>query len=275
MTYKVKEVILILKSGSAAPYVMPLIKKLEKKGISAQILSSEDVSAKKEALYITDCGRTAAALQKRGLPVLGFLYEDAERFPEIEYVVECLENVDVDYLDRVYRRYRDIPWDILETERCMIRETTVADVDSFFQIYCHPDITKYTERLSATKEQEAAYIREYIDKVYRYFEFGVWTILWKETGEVIGRAGFSVREGYNLPELGYVIGVPWQGKGIAYEICGAILQYGREEYEFDRVQTLVLPENLPSLMLCRKLGFTAKERVNENLQEYILLEKAL
>lgn len=273
--YKVKEIILILKKSATLSCFLPLKERLEKEGIFLQFFLTGDAPHKQETLYITDCGRTALKLKEQGLPVLGFLHEDAERFSGIDYVMESPDGVDADYLDRVYRRYLDIPWDILETERCILRETTVADVDSFFQIYSHPDITKYTEKLNSTKELETAYIREYIDKVYRYFEFGVWTVLWKETGEVIGRAGFSVREGYDLPELGYVIGVPWQGKGIAYEICCAILQYGREEYEFDRVQTLVMPENAASLALCRKLGFVEKMRVSEKSQEYILLVKEL
>lgn len=275
MMYKVKEVFFILKKSDTFSYFLPLVKKLEQEGIFTQAFLTEDAPNKQGALYITDCGKTAASLKKRGLPVLGFLHEASEQFPGIDYVMECPENVDVAYLDRVYRRYCDIPWDILETERCMLRETTVADVDSFFRIYSHPDITKYTEKLYSAKEQEAAYIREYIDKVYRYFEFGVWTVLWKETGEIIGRAGFSVREGYDLPELGYVIAKDWQGKGIAYEVCSAILQYGKAEYEFDRVQTLVIPENAPSLALCRKLGFTKRERVIQNAQEYLLLVKVL
>ena len=273
--YKVKEIILILKKSATLSSFQSLRERLEKKRIVLRLSSAEDVPDKPETLYITDCGRTAVKLKQRGLPVLGFLHEDSERFSGIDYVMESPDSVDADYLDRVYRRYLEIPWDILETERCIVRETTVADVDSFFRIYSHPNITKYTEKLYTTKEQEAACIREYIDKVYRYFEFGVWTILWKETGEIIGRAGFSVREGYELPELGYVVGVPWQGRGIAYEICRAILQYGRKEYEFDRVQVLVMPENVPSLALCRKLGFTERARVTEKSQEYILLVKEM
>lgn len=275
MMYQVKQIILILKNKDMLSFFQPLRKKLEEEGICVHISTAEQISGKQDALYITDCGRTADKLKEQGLPVLGFSYGDAAQFPGIDYVMEAPENVDADYLDRVYRRYRNIPWDILETERCILRETTVADVDSFFRIYSHPDITKYTEKLYYTKEQEAAHIREYIDRVYRYFEFGVWTVLWKETGEIIGRAGFSVREGYELPELGYVIGKDWQGRGIAYEICSAILRYGKKEYEFDRVQTLVMPENAPSLALCRKLGFLESARVREDSQEYVLLVKEL
>mgnify|MGYP002508282232 FL=1 len=74
---------------------------------------------------------------------------------------------------------------------------------------------------------------------------------------MIGRAGISRREGYDLPELGFVFGVPWQGRGYAYEVCSAILSYARDELLMERVQALVRPENERSLRLCEKLGFTA------------------
>ncbi len=293
--FYIKNVMLAVRQAAAISQLEALVRKIKEDGISVQtliverkklpeelsveltenlpeeLLPQELLSCGEETLYITDCGETAVLLREKGCPVLGFWHEKEESFAGIEYIMESPKDLDTCYLDRVYRRYRDIPWDILETERCFIRETVADDVEGFYAIYHHPDIVRYTEGLYPEKEQERKYIREYIDKVYRYFEFGVWTVIWKETGEVIGRAGFSVREGYELPELGFVIGVPWQGKGVAYEICSAILRYGEEEYDLRRVQALVMPENAASLTLCRKLGFAEKERVWEENTEYCLL----
>lgn len=268
--FYIKEIIISLKDSRKRSRFLPMVEKLKKEGIPVRVYTAdEDLPWESQALYITDCGNKAAALRKLKLPVLGFR-QDGESFAGIDYVMECPEELDVCYLDRVYRRYADIPWDILETQRCVIRESVVEDVESFFEIYQHPDVVRYMEKLYPEKSQEREYIREYIDKVYRYFEFGVWTVIWKETGEIIGRAGLSVREGYELPELGFVIGVPWQGKGVAYEICSAILQYGEEEYDFRRVQALVMPENAASLALCRKLRFAEKGKVQEGNKEYCL-----
>ena len=153
------------------------------------------------------------------------------------------------------RRLAGLPWKIIETDRCLIRETTVEDVDAFWEIYREPSITRYTDHLYPEIEQEKNYVREYIEKVYTYYEYGVWTIVEKSSGLVIGRAGFSARPGYEDPELGFVIGVPWQGKGYAYEVCSAILDYGWEQLGFEEVQALVDPGNQTSLSLCKKLGF--------------------
>ena len=120
-------------------------------------------------------------------------------------------------------------------------------------------------------EQEKQYIKEYIEKVYSFFEFGVWTVLEKESGSVIGRAGFAFREGYEEPELGFIIGVPWQCRGYAEEVCRAVMEYGWEVLGFEHVQALVEPGNKASLKLCGKLGFAEKERVTEKGKEYVRL----
>ena len=259
-------VILWLTGADRLSLFLEVIDELRGLGIAVEALLAEETApVKKEALYITDSGTCAEWLRRQKLPVLAYLHEDnrAGDFAGIRYGMEQPWDISADYLERIYRRYQNMPWEILCTERCRLRETTVEDVDGFVEMYKAPGITKFTEKLYDDPEQEKAYVREYIEKVYGYYEYGVWSVLWKETGELIGRAGFSERGGYDLPELGFVIALPWQGKGIATEICQAILQYGEEYLGFEAVQALVRPENTSSLALCKKLGFTMVGRVRE------------
>lgn len=234
-----------------------------------------ELAAEKEEviLYVTDDIQTARELRNCGAAVLIYLHEGnrEQDFSEFMYAVEDPEGLDPEYVDKVYRRLKGLPWDILETERCLIRETTPEDVEEFYQIYSDPAITRYMEDLYPEIEQEKQYIREYIEKVYSFFEFGVWTVVERESGSVIGRAGFAYREGYEDPELGFIIGVPWQRRGYAQEVCRAVLKYGWEVLGFEQVQALVEPGNEASLRLCGKLGFAEKERVTEKGKEYVRL----
>lgn len=267
-----KGIVLVLKDEKTASRFASLEEAFLQQGIRMQIYSDkEKVPTCPECLYITDSGESGLQLRNRNLPVLGFSHEYSDSLSGIGYVMEEPEELDGEYMERVYRRYRRMPWDILETERCYLRESIPEDAEDFFAIYAPPHITKYTEGLLPDLEQQRAYLKDYTDKMYGYYEFGVWTVLSKESGEIIGRAGFSLREGYELPELGFVIGESWQRKGIAYEICKAILQYGWENCGFDEVQALVMPENTASLKLCRKLGFTQKEKIREKGEEYAKL----
>lgn len=132
-------------------------------------------------------------------------------------------------------------------------------------------MTRYTEDLYESKISERGYIREYIEKVYHYFEFGIWTVVLKETEEIIGRAGLNVREGYDMPELGYVIGKPWQGKGIATEVCRGVLKYAVDEFGFEKVMTLIQEENEASLQVAKKLGFQVQEELEEKGVKHLLM----
>ncbi len=209
------------------------------------------------SLWVTDDGAQARKWKEEGKAVLIYLHEgnQGEDFSDFLYAAEEIETLEESYFEQVYRRLAGLPWTILETKRCIVRETTVEDVDAFYRIYEDPRVSDYLDDIHHAPEQEKEYVREYIEKIYGYYGFGVWTILEKEGGAVIGRAGFSYNEGFTEPDLGFLIAGPWQEKGYAEEVCSAILAYGREELGFERVLVLVRPDNLRSLRLCRKLGF--------------------
>ena len=218
-----------------------------------------------EALYITDSESVYHTLRQQGKYVLPYRHEGNSdtSFTGALYVIEQVEEIDYETVDMAYRRLAGLPWEILTTKRCIVRETIVEDVDSFYQIYAEPEITKYMEDLYADRDEEIAYIRNYREKVYGFYGYGMWTVLTRD-GTVIGRAGLSWREGFNLPELGFVIGVPWQRQGYAYEVCRAILTYAHKELGFTKIQALVMQGNDKSEGLCRKLGF---QYINQTVLE--------
>lgn len=265
--YYLKNVLVILKNHEYIKLFGGIEEQLTKEGITVRLLGmgEKDCAADCDlhgTLWITDTAAVSDCVIGVGGAVLAYLHNNnkEESFAGVKYAFETPQNLTVAYLDRVYRRYAGIPWDILDTERCHIRESTVEDVDLFYEIYKNPSITKYMEDLYSDRNEELAYMRDYIEKVYGFYDFGVWTVIEKESGSIIGRAGLSYREGYEDPELGFVIGVPWQGKGYAYEVCREILKYGKEELGFERVQAFVETENEVSLNLCTKLGFVRMEQ---------------
>lgn len=222
---------------------------------------------------MTDDVRRAYALQDAGEAVLIFLHPGNrdQDFSGFLFAVEDPEDLEPEYVERVYRRLKGLPWYILQTSRCVVRETVPEDVDAFYRIYSDPAITEFMEDLYPEVEAEKQYVREYIEKVYTFFGFGVWTVLEKESGAVIGRAGFSYREGFEDPELGFIIGVPWQRRGYAEEVCRAVLAYGWTALAFEQVQALVETENIPSLHLCGKLGFSRGDLIRLEEKEYYRL----
>ncbi len=203
-------------------------------GVEMIIGTEERLSArdKEDILYITDSGQEYRALRQNGWYVLPYRHEKNQEtdFTGAMYVLERVEEADYGTLDMAYRRLAGLPWEILTTGRCVIRETTVEDVEAFYQIYAEEAITEYMEDLFEDSAEEIAYTRDYIEKVYAFYGYGLWTVLEKESGQVIGRAGITWREGFGLPELGFVIqGGDPEGTGMGgpgYSIRGEFRQNG-------------------------------------------------
>lgn len=218
---------------------------------------------------ITDSPADAADCAKKGIPYIAVLKLDEKNkrqtFPNGAYCVENEADIDEVYKERVYRRFKGLPWDIAETERLKIREITLSDVPRLYELYGGEGITKYMEPLFDDMEQELAYTKNYIENVYKFYGYGMWVIELKESGEVIGRVGLEYKEGEEGLELGFMIGEDYQHKGYAYEACKAVIAYGQAELGASRFYALASADNEASIKLCGRLGFRLS-RYEENEQ---------
>lgn len=238
-----------------------------------QVQNAADKSGEKGILLTDKTARCMSAKEKE-IPYILYLTEENKGadFADIPYAVEGFEGVDVAFLDEIYRRFKGIPWTILETKRLLVRETTEEDLDALYEVYADPSISLYTENLYEDRDEERAYIRDYIKHVYTFCGYGIWSVIHKESGKLIGRAGLACRERYETPELGYVIGVPYQKQGYATEVCRAILEYADERLGFPEIRAVFEPENLASAKLCEKLGFIEEGQVQldgKNMLQYV------
>lgn len=208
-------------------------------------------------LYVSDEAEEIKRLSKNGHFVVPVLTEKnkSEDFSLFKYIITQPDEVDDDYYVKIWQRYAGIPWEILKTDRFIIREMSEDDVEELYKVYEDDSVTDYTEPLFPAYEDELEYTRNYIEKVYSYFGFGTWLIVTKDEGKIIGRAGFNYREGFDTPELGYVVSKEYQGKGVATEVCSAIIKYGFEELDFSCISAFSARENIPSLRLLHRLGF--------------------
>lgn len=211
---------------------------------------------KKERLYLTDDLMEVRLLAAQGKAAAALLTKEnaAEDFSGISYALERPKELEAEDFERIYRRLRHLPWEILETERCIVREMTEEDVEALYEIYADDSITEYMEGLFEDPEKERSYITDYRRYVYEFYEYGMWVIEEKESGNLIGRAGVDPRDGEN--ELGYVIAAAWQKKGYAYEVCAAILSYmWKTKEDLGEILSRVHPENTASVRLLQRLGF--------------------
>ena len=250
------------------------------KPCDTEVLGNEEwvIEAKRNCtLAVTDDPVIFSKRYTEGFYVVVYYHEENrnQSFPGAAYGMEDLPAVEYDSYEKAFRRLAGLPWDIWETRRMKVRESIPEDVNEFYRIYSDPSITFFMENLYADREMEVEYVKAYIKQVYGFYGFGLWTVMDKESGQIIGRAGLNVREGYELPELGFVIDVEHQGKGYAFEVCSAILDYAENVLEFEAVQAFVDENNRVSIHLLQKLGFVfvGEARAERRYRLYVKILK--
>lgn len=243
-----------------------IVERMEKNAVLVDFFNEE-------TLFVCDEGKIAKSLLANGQNVVALFTDEnkSEDFSFCKYAIMDAALCELTFFEGIWKRFMGLPWEILETDRCLVRETTVEDVDAFYELYKDEEITRYMEPLFEKREEEIEYTKSYIKNVYEFYGFGMWTVVEKASGKVIGRAGVSYREGYELPELGFMIGKAFWRKGYAYEVCLAILDYVYENYEMDQIFIFIEPQNSPSIHLAKKLGaYFYKEKYMGNCDAYLM-----
>ena len=192
----------------------------------------------------------------------------------VEYAVESFEAVDEKYLERVLRRHLGLPWNIIESDRVLIRELT-------------PEDYKFVSKEENAFSDEEQYLA-YLNSQYRFYEYGLWGIERREDGILVGTAGVwnyepkrtgnnrvKIREPQNVwrwnkknpeketaedfvlqLELGYRTFAPYRRNGSAEEACKLIFSYVGEWYgdEYE-IFAVTKASNTASENLLKKLNF--------------------
>ncbi|NBH72869.1 N-acetyltransferase [Clostridiaceae bacterium] len=205
-------------------------------------------------VVVSDEAEALLAAKAAGRVVVGCLGEDGGRqLPMAHYLVETMDAADGQYLERVVRRERGLPWRIAEGKRLRLREFTVEDA---VKVPEEPG-DREADRVFYEEDRLAAYIQGQ----YRFLEYGLWAVERKEDGVILGKAGLAGCDGDGYFELAYHIFRPWRRKGYAEEACRMVLGYVQEEYgeAAKGVYAVVEASNYASAGLLQKLGFSLTE----------------
>lgn len=135
---------------------------------------------------------------------------------------------------------------ILETERLYLRKMNQSDFKSLCKIL-QDEETMYAYE-GAFSDAEA---QEWLDKqIFRYqkWNFGLWAVIRKETGEMIGQCGLTVQQWKeeDVLEIGYLFERSYWHKGYAIEAAKACKKYAFEVLEADEVCSIIRDTNIAS-----------------------------
>lgn len=152
---------------------------------------------------------------------------------------------------------------ILETERLVVREFRLDDVEAFFELCTNPDVIRYTgDRGVANLEQARGYLANYPMADYRKHGFGRWACVLKSNGLVIGFAGLKWLDELQDVDIGYRFLPAYWGIGLATEASRPVIEYGFTRCKLPHILGLVDPENVASVRVLEKLGMRFIEMID-------------
>ncbi|WP_185443996.1 GNAT family N-acetyltransferase [Kribbella qitaiheensis] len=144
---------------------------------------------------------------------------------------------------------------ILETERLRLVPLGPEHAVDLWSVYSDPEVARYVggESLTpeSTREQTERWARAWDERGHSQS-----AVIWRETGELLGRIGLSFWPEWNETELGYALSRAAQGRGIAQEGARAWIDWATTNLADDHLIAVINPHNTPSTRLAERLGFT-------------------
>jgi len=84
--------------------------------------------------------------------------------------------------------------------------------------------------------------------------FGMWAVEERASGTFVGRVGLHFPEGWPDREIGWTLARAFWGKGYAFEAARAALDHAFDTLRWNRVISLIHPQNARSIRLAERLG---------------------
>lgn len=157
---------------------------------------------------------------------------------------------------------------VCESEHVFLRPYTQADFAALHKIVSDKE-TMYAWGQGFSKKQS----QEWLDKQlahYQQYSFGIWAIIEKQSGAIIGNAGLNYEqicleplenkaqktkgESKKIVEIGYLLHRDFWGQGYGSEVARMCVKYGFETLGLEEVYCLIKEDNLSSIKVAQKLG---------------------
>lgn len=147
---------------------------------------------------------------------------------------------------------------VLETERLVLRRFMEPDGAAWSKVLADPKVMYAYEHGFSPEE-----VRQWMDRQQERYEkngFGLWAVVEKESGELIGDCGITMQDwnGREVPEIGYHLRRDKWGQGFATEGAVACREYGFRALGFPEVFSIIRDNNFPSQRVAIRNGMSVR-----------------
>jgi RimJ/RimL family protein N-acetyltransferase len=143
----------------------------------------------------------------------------------------------------------------LETERLILRTWKLDDFDTYARIYADADVMQFLSAHGKPMSRFDAWFSFSLLVGHWYLRgFGMFAVVDRATGDVVGRIGPWLPEGWPGFEVGWSLRREYWGRGYATEAVKACIRHSFETLGQPHVISLIDPENIRSIRVAERAG---------------------
>lgn len=142
----------------------------------------------------------------------------------------------------------------LTTVRLNLRELRESDAADVFVFRGDPEVQKYNGPPMTDVSEFDALLGFSRDQFTRKDGL-LWALEHRASNHVIGLAGLSYDARHARAALGYDLARAHWGRGLATEALAAVMRFGFETLNLNRIEAETIVDNAPSVRVLEKLGF--------------------
>lgn len=159
---------------------------------------------------------------------------------------------------------------ILHTGRLLLRKIDVDDVPSLVKYANNKKISDFVLNIPYPyQEPDGVFRISYVWQGFKSKARYVFAIILKEREELVGEIGIHLDNNGKVAQLGYWVGEPFWGQGIATEAVAVILKFGFERLQLDTVYATCHASNGASGRVLEKNDML-KIKTESNIVQYTL-----
>ena len=151
----------------------------------------------------------------------------------------------------------------LETDRLIVRPITLDDAPFILTLLNEPSFLRYIgDKQVRNIEGAEQYLLNGPIASYKQNGFGLYLVALKENGTPIGICGLIKRAELQDVDIGFAFLPDFWNQGFAFESATAVMNYGQETLQFDRIVAITSLDNEASIKLLERIGFTFESIIN-------------
>jgi RimJ/RimL family protein N-acetyltransferase len=150
---------------------------------------------------------------------------------------------------------------VLPTARLRLRQFDAADAPAYAAMCADAEVMRWIATGEPQSAEDAWRSMAIFLGHWQLRGYGMWALEHLDTGQLIGRVGFTDPPGWPGFELGWLLAREHWGHGYAREAAAAALRHAFEVLQRQRVISLIRPQNQRSIALAEALGYRLADRI--------------